>query len=129
MKKISLMFFAVLAGAGIAFAAGTTIWSTTGIPVKTQSDSVSHTEFNSLVQTTKGIYHSDNGTPDEYTDDLFGLGVSSPVASLSLAGGLKVGQTSATCNTDIAGAMRYNASSKRLEFCNGTSWETIAVVL
>ncbi len=53
-------------------------------------------------------------------NDRVGIGTSSPVTTLDVSGGVRIGQESATCDSTLAGTLRYNGTS--LEFCNGTSW-------
>jgi len=48
-----------------------------------------------------------------------GVGTTSPVASLDVAGGIRVGSDS-TCNSGKAGTLRW--SSSRLEVCDGSGW-------
>ncbi len=124
MKKFILLT-ALVFGIGIASAA--TI-STTSIPDKGSTDTVSHREFNTLVQTTQGIYHNDSGTLTSYVDDLFGFGFASPMVSMSLTGAVKIGATSAACGSSTAGAMRYVSASKSLEMCDGTTWNPVSML-
>lgn len=42
-------------------------------------------------------------------------------------GGVRIGTSSTTCAAGIAGGVRYNATSKCLELCNGTNWACISV--
>ena len=51
-----------------------------------------------------------------------GVGTATPVAKLDVAGEVKFGNTSSTCNSTNEGQQRYNSTSKNMEFCNGTSW-------
>lgn len=52
-----------------------------------------------------------------------GIGTASPVQALEIAGGLRIGNSSTPCNASTEGSIRYNSSSKRMEFCNATSWQ------
>lgn len=36
---------------------------------------------------------------------------------------VRVGQTSASCNASLGGAMRFNTSNNCVEFCDKTSWK------
>lgn len=49
-----------------------------------------------------------------------GIGTSSPVTTLDVMGGIRIGAESATCDSTLAGTLRYNGSN--VEYCNGTSW-------
>lgn len=49
-------------------------------------------------------------------------GVTTPAAKLDVAGEIKFGNTSSTCNTANEGQQRYNSSTKVMEFCNATAW-------
>lgn len=42
--------------------------------------------------------------------------------NVTVGGYAKVGTSSASCNASTEGALRYNATSKKFEFCNGTTW-------
>ncbi|MEQ1723287.1 MAG: hypothetical protein ABL930_08920, partial [Pseudobdellovibrio sp.] len=55
-----------------------------------------------------------------------GIGVNSPAAKLDVAGEVKFGNTSSTCNGTTEGQQRYNSASKEMEFCNGTAWSDFA---
>ncbi len=50
-----------------------------------------------------------------------GVGNDTPQVKLDVNGGIKVGNTG-TCNTNLAGTIRYNAGN--LEFCDGTAWRS-----
>ncbi|WP_409477497.1 beta strand repeat-containing protein [Pseudobdellovibrio sp. HCB154] len=49
-----------------------------------------------------------------------GIGTSSPVTTLDVMGGIRIGAEAATCDSTLAGTLRYNGSN--VEYCNGTSW-------
>ena len=51
-----------------------------------------------------------------------GIGSTTPVAKLDVAGEVKFGNTSSTCNSTTEGQQRYNSTSKKMEFCNATAW-------
>jgi len=51
-----------------------------------------------------------------------GVGTASPASKLDVNGDVRVGNSSATCAATNEGAMRYNATSKAMEFCNATGW-------
>ncbi len=54
-----------------------------------------------------------------------GIGTREPQATLDVAGGIKVGasglDTDTTCS--VKGIMRYNNSSNRMEYCDGSDWQ------
>ena len=53
---------------------------------------------------------------------------STVVAKVTPSGGVEankhveVGTSTASCTSSLAGAIRYNSTDKKLEFCNGTAW-------
>lgn len=49
-----------------------------------------------------------------------GIGTSSPVTTLDVVGGVRIGAEPATCDSTLAGTLRYSGSN--MEYCNGTSW-------
>jgi len=51
-----------------------------------------------------------------------GIGTTSPAAKLDVAGEIKFGNTSSTCNAGNEGQQRYHATNKTMEYCNGASW-------
>ncbi len=51
-----------------------------------------------------------------------GIGTQTPRAKLDVAGEIRSGSTNAACTATNAGAMRYNADSRIIEFCNGSAW-------
>jgi hypothetical protein len=50
-----------------------------------------------------------------------GVGTTAPTTNLSIVGDLRLGSCT-TCNSSTEGALRYNSTSKVIEFCNGTAW-------
>lgn len=54
-----------------------------------------------------------------------GIGTATPEATLDIAGEVKFGNTSLACSGTTEGAMRYNSTSKELEYCNGTAWASL----
>lgn len=65
-----------------------------------------------------------SGSSAYYNSGNVGIGTTSPVAKLDVAGEVKFGNTSSTCNSTNEGQQRYNSTSKVMEFCNGTAWST-----
>lgn len=51
-----------------------------------------------------------------------GIGTTSPGAKLEVAGEVKVGNAGLACGAINEGALRYNFTSKSMEFCNGIAW-------
>lgn len=51
-----------------------------------------------------------------------GIGTTNPAAKLDVAGEVKFGNTGSTCNSSTEGQQRYNSTSKKMEYCNGTQW-------
>jgi|GEM_PF-6696349 len=51
-----------------------------------------------------------------------GIGTTSPVAKLDVAGEIKLGNTSSACDSTKEGQQRYNSTSKVMEFCDGVEW-------
>ncbi|MEC9291898.1 MAG: tail fiber domain-containing protein [Pseudomonadota bacterium] len=69
-----------------------------------------------------------NNIPALYVDvinDDVGIATDSPSSTLHVAGDIQIGNDSATCDSDRAGAIRYNGGV--LQFCNGTAWGTLGV--
>lgn len=54
-----------------------------------------------------------------------GVGVSSAQTALDVAGAIKIAGSAETCGAGKAGAIRYNAASQRMEFCNGSTWSAM----
>jgi hypothetical protein len=52
----------------------------------------------------------------------FGIGTTAPKAPLDVAGGIRMGNDSRPCTTDLAGLMRFNNGN--LELCDGSAWKT-----
>jgi hypothetical protein len=58
-----------------------------------------------------------------------GIGTTVPGAMLDVNGGVRAGAATvvtATCNSSNEGIQRYNYTSHSMEFCNGTSWTSVA---
>ena len=55
-----------------------------------------------------------------------GIGTATPAATLDVAGEAKIGNTNLTCSATTEGAMRYNSTSKEMEYCNGTAWASLS---
>ncbi len=54
-----------------------------------------------------------------------GIGSTTPVTKLDVAGGIRIGSEAATCAPALAGTLRYNAGV--VEYCDGTSWAAFGI--
>ncbi len=77
-------------------------------------------QFNS-----SSAFAGDSNLAWDNTAKRLGVGISTPAASLEVAGDVKVGNSSATCSNATKGSIRYNNATSVLEFCNGTSWNLV----
>jgi hypothetical protein len=74
-------------------------------------------------QTSLGTLNVDTGTlVVDDSNDRVGIGTATPGAKLEVAGGIKIGTDAATCDGTKGGMIKYNSSTKVIEYCNGTSW-------
>ncbi|NBX83434.1 hypothetical protein EBQ90_10180, partial [bacterium] len=71
-----------------------------------------------------GIYQADTSAKSYFGGNV-GVGITNPAAKLDVAGEVKFGNTSSTCNATNEGQQRYNSTLKLMEFCNGTNWERV----
>lgn len=71
-----------------------------------------------------GVYSTDSAAANVLMGNT-GIGTNSPAAKLDVAGEVKFGNTSSTCNATNEGQQRYNSTLKLMQFCNGTTWETV----
>lgn len=72
--------------------------------------------------TTKYSLYANDSTAPSYFAGNVGIGTTTPAAKLDVAGEVKFGNTSSTCNSTNEGQQRYNSTTKKMEYCNGTSW-------
>lgn len=52
------------------------------------------------------------------------IGGTTPATKLDVAGEVKIGNTNIACSAATEGAIRYNSTSKVLEYCDGTTWRS-----
>ncbi len=57
------------------------------------------------------------------TSGSVGIGTAVPQIILDVSGAVKIGQTAAACSATLAGAVRYNATGRVIEYCDGTAWQ------
>lgn len=60
-----------------------------------------------------------------YIEGSVGIGVTDPAAKLDVTGEIKFGNSSIACDAGKEGQQRYNATTKKMEFCNGAAWAEI----
>ncbi len=53
-----------------------------------------------------------------------GIGTTSPQTKLDVNGEVKLASSGSACSTSNEGALRYNSTTKSLEFCDGTIWNS-----
>ncbi len=98
IRKIScgIMLASAVFGINTTFAS---VYDTTDIAFpKAEGDRFSETDFNSAIGAIQGIFHNDNGTWDDLSDDKFKIG-GAPDSDLMLEVAGKVGATQ-YCDTD-----------------------------
>ena len=54
-----------------------------------------------------------------------GIGTVNPAVALDVNGSIKVGNGGESCQAASAGAVRYNSTSKTMEYCNATAWTAL----
>ncbi len=84
--------------------------------------SIASTPF--VIDTSNNIILEGGWSTGGQTYGKVGIGTV-PVALLDVAGDIKIGNSSATCDGTTAGSQRYNTTSNKMEFCNGTTWANI----
>ncbi len=99
----------------------------------------SQTTLTSTISTLSASYSALSASMTTFTDsqwtasatDIFytlgnvGIGTSTPVTKLDVAGGIRISMEPATCAAGLAGTLRYNLGI--VEYCNGTSWTAFGV--
>lgn len=61
----------------------------------------------------------------QYIQDKLGINKTNPVVALQVVGTIIVGNGGEVCQAVTEGGVRYNSSSKKLEFCNGSAWTPV----
>ncbi|MCB9062715.1 MAG: hypothetical protein H6622_14420 [Halobacteriovoraceae bacterium] len=61
-----------------------------------------------------------------YNSGNVGIGLEDPKVSLDIAGSIKLSMSTVECKPETEGTIRYDARSKKLQYCNSTSWANIA---
>lgn len=54
-----------------------------------------------------------------------GVNRTTPGVALDLSGALRVANDATACSSSLKGSIRYNTSTDKLEFCNGTAWNPV----
>lgn len=72
-------------------------------------------------QTLAGVKTFSN---DAVFNSKVGVGVASPTEKLEVSGGVKVGNSSSTCNSGAAGTIRWTGTA--FQGCDGSSWITLS---
>jgi hypothetical protein len=57
-----------------------------------------------------------------------GVGTTAPVSKFDIRGGLKIWNCS-TCGSTNDGTLRYNSTTKTMQFCNGSAWQDFTQIL
>ena len=65
------------------------------------------------------------GAIDQIKDGGFGVNSLAVFGNGSYSGSVKIGTTAATCDATTDGTLRYNSSSKVMEYCDGSSWTAL----
>jgi len=67
------------------------------------------------------------GTTDQIKNGGLGLGSLAVFGNSAFSGYMKVGSTTATCNTSLGGALRFNttANNKCLQLCTNSNWQDV----
>ena len=61
----------------------------------------------------------------QYIQDKLGINKTNPVVALQVVGTVIVGNGGEVCQAVTEGGIRYNSSSKVIEYCDGTSWTAL----
>ncbi len=120
----------------VANSGGTAIDCSQNAPLTSETDpQVGTITDGKWCKANAGVVKCDQDTPAGDSDwtisgtDMYsgvsgkvGIGAATPKTKLDVAGEVKFGNTGLTCNSDAAGAIRYNSGSKVMEFCDGSAW-------
>ncbi len=121
----------------VANSSGTAIDCNKNTPVLSETDPQVGTITNGKwCKATAGVVKCDQDTPAGDSDwvisgtDMYsgvsgkvGIGSAAPKTLLDVAGEIKFGNTGLACDSNAAGAVRYNSVSKVMEFCDGSAWK------
>eukprot|EP00053_Salpingoeca_punica_P023381 m.9845 g.9845 ORF g.9845 m.9845 type:complete len:609 (+) comp5082_c1_seq1:215-2041(+) len=72
------------------------------------------------------VWNVSNGNTYVATGNV-GIGVSSPNAKLDVNGALKLADSATACTSTSEGSLKYDLTSKSIQFCNSTVWAPIHV--
>jgi len=75
---------------------------------------------------TLNIRGATSSAPAMITSGRIGINVIEPKASLDVNGDMKLGNSNVACTSTLEGSLRYNSTTKLMEYCNGTSWGPVA---
>lgn len=119
---IALSFFAGPAEAACASPtanAGSLEWFTADLKFK-YCDGTNWTNLG-----TGGLWTLSGGNL-VYTTGNVGIGFTNPAVALDVNGSIRMGDSGLTCGGTYDGTLRYNATNKTIDFCDGTNWKAIA---
>lgn len=131
MKKTILTLLSVLFAGIVVYAIGTSSVDT--VPEKQSGDYVTALEFNSVVDTAKGISNTQDITDlNKYN---LGLNLINPVPEVDLTvngtngGVLRTAPSSSgpICSFANSGLIYFNDSNKHFWACNGSEWKQLDV--
>lgn len=55
-----------------------------------------------------------------------GIGTTNPQMALDVAGAIRMAGAAVSCAAAVEGSQRYNSTSKKMEFCDGSNWVQMA---
>ena len=67
-----------------------------------------------------------SGTDVVYTAGNVGIGLTNPAVALDVNGSVRMGDSGLTCGPAYDGTLRYNTTTKTIDYCDGTDWKAIA---
>jgi len=78
-----------------------------------------------LAKSSDGLWQRSANLRDIFrVEGNVGIGRTDPKAKLDVDGAIKVGNTAVACDGEAEGQLRYNSTSKSMEFCNGEVWSS-----